>query len=136
MEDSELMARVAVVSKAMKAFGIEDTGRIKAIVDLTVGIPWLVPPVRGEEDKAAAPLFAAAVARAALSKSFGAPGPGDILQAAIDLAGTIRSDSGHTSQRKWVFEAMEPAKALGIPMDRLIEIGTSPTLRALPGASR
>lgn len=131
MEDSELMARIAVVSKAMKAFGIADLDRIKAIVDLTIGIPWLVPPVRGEDPKPPAPLFAAAVTRAALGKTFGPPGPGDILQAAIELAGTTRTDQGHASPRRWVAEAMDPAKALGIPTTQLVEIGAGPTLRAI-----
>ena len=33
MEDSELAARIAVTSRAMKAFGIVDEDRIQAIVD-------------------------------------------------------------------------------------------------------
>lgn len=117
-----MIARVGVVTKALKAFGIEDPERIKAIVDLTIGIPWLVPPTRGEDNPPAL-LFAAAVTRAALGKTFGAPGPGDILQAAIDIAGRVRSDQGHESMRKWVGEAMDPAKALGVPREKLIEVG-------------
>lgn len=131
MEDSELAARVAVVSKAMKAFGVTDIERIKAIVDLTIGIPWLVPPVRGEEPKPPTPLFAAAVTRAALSKTFGPPGPGDILEAAIALGGTTRTDQGHSSPRRWVAEAMDPAKVLGIDANDLAQIGSGTPVRAL-----
>lgn len=122
MDDREMIARVGCVAKIMKAFGVVDDGRIKAIVDLTCGIPWLVPPVRGEE-YVAVPLFAAAVARAALGKTFGAPGPGDIMQAAIDIAGTTRSQSGHESKRAWVTKAMDPLVSLGIDAKDLIAIG-------------
>lgn len=137
MEDSELGARVAVVSKAMKAFGVTDLERIKAIVDLTIGIPWLVPPpVRGEDPNPPAPLFAAAVTRAALSKTFGPPGPGDILQAAIELAGTVRADQGTPSPRRWVAEAMDPAKALGISTRDLVALNSGPALRAIETGGR
>lgn len=131
MQDSELAARVVVVSKAMKAFGITDDGRIRAIVDLTIGIPWLVPPVRGDEPGEPAPLFAAAVTRAALGKTFGPPGPGDILAAAIELAGTVRSDQGHSAPRRWVAAAMDPAKALGVSTESLTAIGSGTPLRAV-----
>lgn len=137
MEDSELAARVAVVAKAMKAFGVTDPERVKAIVDLTIGIPWLVPPVRGEDPQPAAPLFAAAVTRAALGKTFGPPGPGDILEAAVALAGTTRTDQGHSAQRRWVAEAMDPAKALGVSRDSLVAIGAGSAVRAIrSGANR
>lgn len=136
MQDSELGARIAVVSKAMKAFGVIDEERIKAIVDLTIGIPWLVPPVPGEKSQPT-PLFAAAVTRAALGKTFGAPGPGDILESAVALAGTIRTDQGHTSTRKWVIEAMNPAKALGVTHERLVEVGIGPQpMRVLRGGGQ
>jgi hypothetical protein len=124
MDDRENVARVGCVAKAMKAFGIVDEDRIMAIVDLTCGIPWLVPPVRGEE-YSPTPLFAAAVARAALGKTFGAPGPGDIMQAAVDIAGKTRSQSGHESQRPWVAKAMDPAIALGVESSELLEIGSN-----------
>lgn len=137
MEDSELAARAAVVSKAMKAFGISEPERIKAIVDLTIGIPWLVPPVPGEPaETPARPLFAAAVTRAALGKTFGAIGPGDILQAAVELAGTLRTDQGHSSTRKWVAEAMDPAKALGISTRDLVALNSGPALRSIPSGGR
>lgn len=128
MDDRENVARVGCVAKAMKAFGVVDEDRIMAIVDLTSGIPWLVPPVRGET-YVATPLFAAAIARAALSKTFGAPGPGDIMSAAIDIAGTTRSESGHTSARLWVTKAMDPATALGVEMGELLKIGNEAARR-------
>lgn len=124
MDDSEIVARVGIVTKAMQAFGITDSARVKAIVDLTIGIPWISPPRRGEDPKPPVPLFAAAVARAAMSKTYGAPGPGDILDAAIEIDGRITTEQGHTSMRRWVHEAMDPAKALGIPTARLLEIGS------------
>lgn len=125
MDDRENIARVGCVAKVMKAFGIVDAERIKAIVDLTCGIPWIIPPIRGEAQGEPRPLFAAAVARAALGKTFGAPGPGDIMQAAIDIAGKVRSESGHETTRLWVKEALDPVKALGVSMEDLVGIGSS-----------
>ena len=130
MEDRETVARIGIVTKAMKAFGVVDTDRIKAIVDITSGIPWLVPAIRGEEYSPSL-LFAAAVARAALGKTFGAPGPGDIMESAIEIAGKSRSQSGHESIRPWVKLAMDPIVSLGIDHEDSLHIGMSQTVRKI-----
>lgn len=130
MDDRETVARIGIVSKAMKAFGIVDIDRIKSIVDLTSGIPWLVPPIRGESYTPAL-LFAAAVAKASLGKTFGAPGPGDIMEAAVQIAGKTRSESGHESIRPWVKAAMDPVLALGIDHEDALRISAPNTVRRI-----
>lgn len=130
MDDRETVARIGIVSKAMKAFGIVDIERIKAIVDITAGIPWLVPPIRGESYSPTL-LFAAAVARASLGKTFGAPGPGDIMEAAVEIAGKTRSQSGHESVRPWVKAAMDPILALGIDHEEVLRISSHSNVRRI-----
>ena len=118
MIDQERAMRIAVVAKTMAAFGDVSDEQVKSIVDLTSEIPWYVPPLNGEAPTHAL-LFASAVRRAALSVTFGMPKPADMLEAAISIAGKIRSDQGHETDRRWVKAARVPEQALPMPLAEL-----------------
>ena len=136
MSPDERIIRILCVSKALAAFGDVSDETAEAIVDLTSGIPWYVPPSRGEAQTTAL-LFAAAVTKASLSVTFGKPKPGDILSAAIEIAGKVRSDQGHETERLWVKAARLPVQALPLPLAELKALpmpkGLSGSVRAIGG---
>ena len=117
----EYEMRVRLVDRMLTAFGVTDPERIKAVVDCTAGIPWLVPPAPGEEPTKRL-LFALAVQGAALEQTFGAPGPGSIMQAAKKIAGTVTSASGHVAERRWVKAAS--FALLGTAESELLQLGS------------
>ena len=115
MENREMAMRVACMLKMMTAFGVTDKERIQAMVEMTSGIPWRIPEFRGNED-AGEFLFSRAVVKAGLSKTFGAPTPADVMEAAISIGGNSRSEQGHTSPRQWVRDCFRrpPEESLGL----------------------
>ena len=121
MTDEEIMARMMAIKNMMQCFGITDEGRIKAIAEFTSGIPWFVPPVAGDGGEPRL-LFAEAVANAASSTTYGVPGPGHIKQAAIELAGTCRTDQGHVSPRRWVVAMEKSLPPLGMSYEEAMSI--------------
>jgi len=121
MTDRELAARIAVVTEVMLCFGVVDEARIEAIVNVTSGIPWYVPEFRGNED-AGDPLFPLAVQLAGGKKTYGAPGPGDITEAAMTIAGTVTSDQGHNSPRRWVRIMNQNPAPLGMSREQMMSI--------------
>lgn len=106
MEDRELILRVMVVTEAYEAFGIVDENRMLAVVRLTAGIPWYVPPLRGEQPTDDL-LFSRAVDRAAMNCTHGPFTPAHIMAAAVEIGGRIQSESGNMSDRRWVKKAIE-----------------------------
>lgn len=130
MNDEERMVRTACVAKALAAFGEVSDETASAIVDLTSGIPFFVPPERGQPPTREL-LFPAAVVQAALTVTYGRIKPGDILDAAIELAGTTRTDQGHTSQRRWVAAARRPERALPFSAEAMREVPAGLPVRAI-----
>ncbi len=113
MTDQERALRTKVILDMLTGFGIEDPKRAAAVVKLTGGIPWLVPPFPGEQPTRDL-LFLPSISKAALASTYGAPNPGLIMEAAIELAGKVRSESGHMSERRWVKAARNPRHMFGM----------------------
>lgn len=105
MDDRERVLRILVVTECYEAFGIDDPKRALGVVKLTAGIPWLVPAVRGEEPTGEL-LFPRAVSQAAMSCTHGPFTPAHIMEAAIELGGRVRSESGNMSDKRWVKAAL------------------------------
>lgn len=122
MNQDERLARIAIIGKALSVYGVRDDHVIEAYVDYTSLIPFWEPPERGAVPGRKNLLFAAAVTQAVLTVTFGQIKPADIMAAAIELAGTVRTDQGHTSKRNWVKRAMRPALALPMPVESFDKI--------------
>ena len=131
MTETEYELRTRLVARMLA--GTSDNpaeSRIEAITDLTLGIPWYVPPPPGEAPTRTL-LFAHAVQAASLAATYGAPGPGHIMEAAIELAGRTVSSQGHSSMRRWVVAARfkslgaGPVELLSVPLPALdVEAGS------------
>ena len=117
MDQAERLARIAIVGKALSVYGEKSDEVIGAYVDYTSLIPFWEPPIRGGTPSRDNPLFAAAVTQAVLPVTFGQIKPADIMQAAIEIAGTVRADQGTISKRRWAIKAMRPALALPMPVE-------------------
>ena len=128
MTDRELLARMGVVTKMMMCFGVTDKDRIKAIVEATSGIPWFIPKFRGNED-AGDLLFPIAVQMAGQKTTYGAPSQGHITEAAVSLAGTVKSDQGHSSDREWVRKMRKNPAPLGLTRDEMMMVDAPKTLQ-------
>jgi hypothetical protein len=128
----ERAIRIACVSKALAAFGEVSDETAAAIVDLTSGIPFYVPPAPGEKPTRDL-LFPRAVVEAALNVTHGKVKPGDIMAAAISIAGTTRTDQGHSAERRWVKIARAPLQALPMPLDHMQAIPAGAPIRAIRG---
>jgi hypothetical protein len=128
MMDQEMVARMAVVSRMLMCFGVTDEDRIQAIVEATSSIPWFVPAFRGNKD-AGDLLFPIAVQVAGQKTTYGAPSQGHITEAAVSLAGTVTSDQGHSSERKWVRQMRNNPAPLGMSRDEMMSIDAPKTLQ-------
>ena len=130
MNAREMGLRVAVLQEAFAALGIHDKERIKAIMKLTSQIPWYIPEFRGNVD-AGELLFPRAVASAINSTTHGTIKPGDIMQAAIDIAGHVTSPQGHVGERQWVRKAKESIDVFGIDAGQMLSVEAPERPKAL-----
>ncbi len=101
MEQAESLMRAVVVAEAYEAFGIVHPSRIGAVVKLTAGIPWFNPPSPGEVETRDL-CFRPAVIAAATNCTHGVFTPAHIFEAAVEMFGRVKSESGHMSDRRWV----------------------------------
>ena len=129
MNDEERAIRLALWARLLLAFGQEASDeRLTLLVDLTARIPWLIPPLRHDPDPSAEPelLFARALDAAAMrAKGMWPPGPGDVLEAAVAIGGTLPSEGHGESTRRWVHEARKGIRGepvLGLPSGQLAAI--------------
>ena len=130
MDDRERVLRILVVTECYEAFGIDDPKRALGVVKLTAGIPWVVPPSRGEADTGEL-LFPRAVSKAAMSCTHGPFTPAHIMEAAIEIGGRVRSESGNMSDKRWVKIALT---APAVVDDKYTQIEGPEPLRRIDNA--
>lgn len=121
MNIDELGARTAVLMQVMASCGVTDEARIVAMVGLTLGIPWYIPP-RRHDPTVGGLLFPLAAKEAANRCTHGAVKPADILEAALSIDGHITSDQGHISERRWVKEARLDPEGVGVTLDAMLAL--------------
>ena len=118
-QEQEHAMRTLLILEDFKAFGTIGDEQAAAVANLTSGIPWFVPPLRGEEPTRDL-LFVAALRAACASQFFGKfPKPGDILEQAIKIGGMVTSEQGHHSERRWVKQARKPTAGLPVSIAKL-----------------